>query len=45
MLHGVDTDECMTLEMMDGLLHAIAVGPTTLQPKLWLPKIWGTKEK
>jgi uncharacterized protein len=44
LLHGVDTEEGMTLDMMDGFLHAIAVGPTTLQPKLWLPKIWGTKE-
>jgi len=26
---------------MDGFLHAIAIGPTTLQPKQWLSKIWG----
>jgi uncharacterized protein len=44
LLFEVDTDEGMTFDMMDGFLHAIAVGPTTLQPKLWLPKIWGTKE-
>ena len=44
LLYDVDTEEGMTLDMMDGFLHAIAVGPTTLQPKLWLPKIWGTKE-
>src|SRR4051812_34867589 len=44
LLNDVDTEEGMTLDMMDGFLHAIAIGPTTLQPKLWLPKIWGTKE-
>jgi len=44
LLHGVDTDGGMTLDMMDGFLHAIAVGPTTLRPQVWLPKIWGTKD-
>ena len=44
LLYDVDTEEGMTLDMMDGFLHAIAVAPTTLQPRLWLPKIWGTKE-
>lgn len=31
-------------DIMDGFLHAIAVGPTTLHPKQWLPKIWGTED-
>jgi uncharacterized protein len=44
LLHDVDTENVMTLDMVDGFLHAIAVGPTTIQPKRWLPKIWGTKE-
>jgi len=44
LLYEVDTEEGMTLDMLDGFLHAIAIGPTTLQPQLWLPKIWGTKE-
>src|ERR1019366_8488472 len=44
LLNDVDTDEGMTLDMMDGFLHGIAIGPTTIQPKQWLPKVWGTKE-
>jgi uncharacterized protein len=44
LLYDVDTDEGMTLDMADGFLHAIAVGPTTTHPKQWLPKIWGTSE-
>lgn len=43
LLYDVDTEEVMTLGIMDGFLHA-AVGPTTLHPKQWLPKIWGTEE-
>jgi uncharacterized protein len=37
-------DEGMTIDTMDGFLHAIAVGPTDLQPLHWSPKIWGTEE-
>ncbi|MFM9925532.1 UPF0149 family protein [Variovorax sp. H27-G14] len=44
LLHDVDTDDAMTLEMADGFLHAIAIGPTTVPPKRWLAKIWGSKE-
>jgi len=43
LLFDVDTDEVMMSDLMDGFLHAIAIGPTTLHPKQWLPKIWGTK--
>lgn len=44
LLYEVDTEDVMTLDMMDGFLHALAVGPTSIHPKQWLPKIWGTKE-
>ncbi len=44
LLYEVDTDEVMTIDIMDGFLHAIAIGPTTLHPKQWLPKVWGTEE-
>ena len=44
LLYDVDTEDVMTLDMVDGFLHALAVGPTTIHPKRWLPKIWGTKE-
>lgn len=43
LLHGVDTETVMMLDTMDGFMHAIAVGPTTLHPKQWLPKVWGTE--
>ena len=44
LLYDVDTEEVMVADIMDGFMHAIAVGPTTLHPKQWLPKIWGTQE-
>lgn len=37
-----DSDDCMTLDILDGFLHAIAVGPTNVSPQQWLTKIWGT---
>lgn len=40
-LLDMDTDEGMTLEMLDGFLHALAIGPETLMPSQWLPKVWG----
>lgn len=30
------------IDMLDGYLHAIAIGPTRLTPNQWLPNIWGT---
>lgn len=44
LLYGVESDERMTIDMMDGFLHAIAIGPTSFHPKQWLPKVWGTEE-
>jgi uncharacterized protein len=41
MLQEVDCDEGMTLDMLDGYLHAIAIGPKTLMPRQWMPAIWG----
>ncbi|MDI1259214.1 UPF0149 family protein [Aquabacterium sp.] len=40
LLHDV-ADEGMTLAMLDGYLHALAIGPITAQPSQWLPKVWG----
>lgn len=37
----LDEEESMTLEGLDGFLHAIAIGPETLMPSRWLPKVWG----
>lgn len=44
LLYRVDTEEVMMMDMVDGFMHAIAIGPTTVYPKQWLPEIWGTKE-
>ncbi len=44
LLYDVDTEEGMTIDTMDGFLHAIAMGPTTVSPNQWLPKIWGTTQ-
>lgn len=44
LLYEVDTEDGMTMEMADGLLYAIAVGPKTVQPAQWLPRIWGTRD-
>lgn len=41
MLHEVDCGEGMTLDMLDGYLHAIAIGPKNLMPRQWMPAIWG----
>jgi len=41
LLYGVDNDEAMTLDTLDGYLHAIAIGPQTIMPSKWLPKVWG----
>ena len=37
----VDADEVMMIDMLDGFLHAIAAGPTTIHPKRWSPEVWG----
>lgn len=42
LLKEIESDEAMTLDMMDGYLHAIAIGPTNLMPRQWMPAIWGT---
>jgi uncharacterized protein len=33
--------DCMTLDELDGFLHAIAIGPETVMPNRWLPRVWG----
>lgn len=34
-------DDSMPLDMLDGYLHALAVGPTAVPPAQWLPRVWG----
>jgi uncharacterized protein len=40
----LDNDESMTLDMLDGFLHAIAIGPETVMPSQWLPMVWGEQD-
>lgn len=40
LLLEVDADQGMTLDTLDGFLHAIAIGPETVMPSRWLPKVW-----
>jgi uncharacterized protein len=44
LLLDVPNDEGMTLETLDGYLHAIAIGPETIMPSKWLPKVWGEEQ-
>ena len=41
LLYELESDEAMMLDMLDGYLHAIAIGPVSLHPRQWLPKVWG----
>jgi uncharacterized protein len=38
------SDETMLLDMLDGYLTAIVIGPTTILPSRWLPGMWGPSE-
>jgi len=38
------SDEGMTLDSLDGYLTAIVVGPTTVMPSRWLPRIGGPEK-
>ena len=31
----------MTLDILDGYLHAIGIGPTSLHPSKRMPVVWG----
>jgi uncharacterized protein len=34
-------DDAMTMDTLHGYLTAIAIGPETIMPAEWLPKVWG----
>lgn len=38
------SNETMTLDMLDGYLTAIAIGPSNLDFEQWFPGIWGSSE-
>jgi len=37
-------NNCMSLDMLDGFLTCIAIGPVTMMPSIWLGEIWGEAE-
>ncbi len=37
------SDQTMSIDMLDGYLTAIVIGPTTLQTSQWFPGIWGPR--
>ena len=41
LLEDRDGAVAMSFDIMDGYLHAVAIGPTTLLPQQWLPPVWG----
>lgn len=43
LLSEATSDETMMLDTLDGFLTAIVIGPVSLRPSLWLPKVWGPK--
>lgn len=44
LLYEVQSTEAMTLDILDGYMHALAVGPETVMPSTWLPQVWGQDE-
>jgi uncharacterized protein len=46
LVHAVPIEyDSMTLDMLDGFLHALAIGPETVMPGQWLPHVWGLEEE
>ena len=44
LLSDLVPEKCMFLEMMDGFLTGIAIGPVTIMPSVWLSEIFGETE-
>jgi uncharacterized protein len=46
LVHAVPIEyDGMTLDMLDGFLHALAIGPETVMPGQWLPHVWGLEDE
>ena len=43
-LLDLEAEESMTLDRLDGFLHAVAIGPETVMPNQWLPKVWAQED-
>lgn len=44
LLSDFTSDETMVPSSLDGYLTAIVIGPKTVMPSLWLPRVWGPTE-
>lgn len=43
MMSDPTSDETLMIDSLRGYLTAIAIGPTTPRPSMWLPGIWGRR--
>ncbi len=41
LLSDRSSDDAMTMDTLHGYMTAIAIGPETIMPAEWLPKVWG----
>ncbi|HEU4376878.1 MAG TPA: YecA family protein, partial [Telluria sp.] len=41
LLSDRSSDDAMTMDTLHGFLTAIMIGPETIMPAEWLPKVWG----
>ncbi|MBU9191376.1 YecA family protein [Burkholderia gladioli] len=44
LMSDIMSENTMTIEMLDGYLTAIAIGPATIAPTEWLADVWGPSE-
>ncbi|KAF1026132.1 MAG: Protein translocase subunit SecA [Burkholderia plantarii] len=44
LMSDIMSEHTMTIEMLDGYLTAIAIGPSTILPTEWLAGVWGDSE-
>jgi uncharacterized protein len=45
LLSEATSDETMQLDHLDGYLTALVAGPATLDPSVWLPRVWGPSSR
>jgi uncharacterized protein len=45
LVSDLTSEETLTIEGLDGYLTAMVIGPTTVPPSYWLPRVWGPSEE
>jgi yecA family protein len=43
-LNKIDKNKTWLLDYVDGMMHAIAIGPQTIMPSQWLPRVGGARK-